>query len=228
MKQRLLLLVLAGAAAISGCVTTAGYRGHGGGYYGSSSDDRYSQSYPYGYYGGDQHYYGYDRYGRPYATYGYGSPYGGSYYGYGYPYGYYDPYYGNRYYYYYPPQYRPPNSGSGTNNPPPSTMPQVIDPSGRRGSTVSPRGLPPDVPLRDLARYRRAQQVMSSQSMSSQSHEQLGPRQLQRTLPQERIQSMPRPHQTLPDRGEPRGAMPSTPSSDPMDDVRARKGGSGR
>ncbi|MEO6365990.1 MAG: hypothetical protein ABIO38_08095 [Luteimonas sp.] len=129
MNNRLLLLVLASAAALSGCVTSAGYRGHGGGYYGGSSDYyRSSRSEPYGYYGGSGSYYGYDRYG--YDRYGY-DRYGQSY---GYPYGY-APYYNNRYYYYYPTPPRPPATGT----PPP------------------PPQLDPNRPHRDLSRYRRPQ-----------------------------------------------------------------------
>ncbi len=101
MKKSLLLLVLASAAAISGCVTSAGYRGHGG--YSSSDYYRYSRSYPYGYHGSGGYSYGYDRYGYD----GYGRSYG-------YPYGYAPYYNNNRYYYYYPTPQRPP-----ANNPPP-------------------------------------------------------------------------------------------------------------
>ncbi len=137
MKNRLLLLILASAAVVSGCVTTAGYRGQGGGYYGKygSSQDHYRySSYPYGYYGGTGTYYGYDRYG--YDRYGY-DRYGRSY---GYPYGY-AQYYNNRYYYYYYPTPHPPVTG--TQNPPP------------------PPPLDPNRSLREQSRYPRPQ-VMTS------------------------------------------------------------------
>lgn len=145
MKKSLLLLVLASAAAISGCVTPAGYRGHGGGYYGSSSDYyRSSRSDPYGYYGGSGSYYGYDRYGYGYDRYGrsYGTPYG------------YAPYYNNRYYYYYPTPQRPPTTG--TNTPPPQLDPnRPYRDNSRYRRAQLPSSPPEDSGLsRDLSRYR--------------------------------------------------------------------------
>lgn len=154
MKNRLLLLVLASAAVLSGCVTSAGYRGYGGGYYGASSDYyRYSRSDPYGYYGGSgSYYYGYDRYGY--------DRYGRSY---GYPYGY-APYYNNRYYYYYPVPQRPPVTGPGTNPPQPdldpnrSTREQILE--RRRTQPVPIMDVPQNEPmLRDLSRSRAMQPI---------------------------------------------------------------------
>jgi len=89
---RRLLVPLAGAALLAGCVTTApyGYRGkgHGDYFYGPPSVDyRYHEAYPgygYPYYGpyrpGLSVWGGYGYYGRPYYGPYYGSPY------YGYPY----------------------------------------------------------------------------------------------------------------------------------------------
>ncbi|MCY7353568.1 MAG: hypothetical protein LH470_00480 [Lysobacter sp.] len=232
MKMRLLLLLLACAAALSGCVTPAGYRGYGGGYYGSSSvDHRYGRSYPNGYYG-DEYAYRYDRYGRPYVSYGYGDPYGsygygygssyGSY-GYGYPYGYYG---GNSYNYYYSPQYNPnPGNGAGSNNPPPVTPPRS-DLILRRRPTVfaSPQALPPpDQTLRDFTRARRVQQAMPAPSYEQDPRIRLEPR-----FRPEPSMAMPRMRQSVPESsGESLGPTPNV-SSDPVDEVRARKGGSGR
>lgn len=220
MKMRLLLLILASVALLSGCFSTAGYRGYGGGYYGSSSvDHRYGRSYPPGYYGGE-YAYRYDRYGRPYVSYGYGYPYGYGYgssygsYGYGYPYG----YYGGGHYYH-PPQYHPGN-GTGSNNPPP-VMPPRTDLILRRRPAVSasPQMLPPpDQTLRDFSRNRRMQQAMPSPGYEPD----------QRIQPEQRMQPMPRMRQSAPDSsGESILATPNV-SSDPMEEVRARKGESGR
>lgn len=84
MNIRVLLLALASATLLAGCVTTAGY-GYGDGYYRAPGTVQYrsNRGYPYGGYGG-----GY-RYGYPY---GYGP-------GYGYRY--------DRYYYGAPGYYRP-------------------------------------------------------------------------------------------------------------------------
>jgi len=148
MKNRLLLLVLASAAALSGCVTSAGYRGHGGGYYGTSSDYyRSSRSDAYGYYGGSGPYYGYDRYGY--------DRYGRSF---GYPYAY-APYYNNRHYYYYPTPQRPPTTGT---NPPP---PQLDPNRPYRDNSRYRRPQSPASPIetselsRDLSRYRDMRQA---------------------------------------------------------------------
>ena len=84
---RKLLIPLAGAALMAGCVTTApyGYRGDGDYYYGAPSVEyRYRSGY------GDPYFYGPYRPGLSvYGSYGYGT--------YGYPY-YRDPYYGYPYY----------------------------------------------------------------------------------------------------------------------------------
>lgn len=184
MKKSLLMLVLASAAAISGCVTSAGYRGHGGGYYGASSGDyRYGRSDPYGYYGGSGSYYGYDRYGY--------DRYGRSY---GYPYGYAPYYNNNRYYYYYPTPQRPPTTG--TNTPPPQ-----LDPNRPyRDNSRYRRLQAPSSPIensdlsRDLSRYRSVRQeapapVFQDRPESVQSIMENSPRRMR----PERQQIMPRP-----------------------------------
>lgn len=107
---RKLVLPLAAAALLAGCVTSApyGYRGGGQGdyYYGSPSVEyRHHGVYP----GYGHPYYGPYRPGF-YGRFGYGYPYGY----YGRPYYYGHPYYGNPYYGYPRPVYRPRPSGPDT------------------------------------------------------------------------------------------------------------------
>ena len=209
MKKRLLLLVLASAVAITGCVTTAGYRGHGGGYHGSSSDYyRQSRSTPYGYYEDDRYYYGYDRYrydryGRPYGN-SYGYPYG---YSYGYPHGYAPYYNNNRYYYYYPTPQRPPTTG---NNPPPldpRLNPTSVQYGG--GNTQPMEQMRDPESLRERSRYREVRQPMPDLDDQDRPESLQSVMESPRRMRPSRQMMMPMPSRA------PVSSSPAAPTSDP-------------
>lgn len=214
MNKRLLLLILASAAALSGCVTTAGYRSNGG-YYGAASVGYgYGRSYPYDDYYGDGYSYRYDRYGRPYATYGYGYPYGG--YGYGYPYG----YYGGGYDYYRP-HYHP-YPGQGTNLPPAQPGP-LRDLT--RGAGPRPR-VYPDVSLPDLTRSSRFEGVTAPPDYRQLQSQPMSPARIRA----QRIPMEPGIQSRGPAMAEPslRRATKPDQSTAPVELLRSRKAAPGR